>query len=250
MITKFNEYINESLRDKMTPKSDEDVLNTLKGLNPIDKLKKIKQNKLDYLFPKEELDKLKQDVENSIKEIDFEGGSDSESKRLAINNRIKLTEIALQIDSVGIMKEILNHKLKTMDAIGEEFKDGSKDKRDYLNMLLNKALYHNSINIYKYLVNEIGVRINNRHGDIIAFAANAGYMDFLKFFLEERRFNINIGDGIILGTAIEKGKMEVVKYLLDIGAKTDNVEKYLKRAKMYRHDEVVDYVKNYIKEND
>ena len=58
MIKNYNQY-NESIRDHMKPKSDEDVIKSLDGLNTFDRMKKVRQYKLsnDYLPPQEEIEK-------------------------------------------------------------------------------------------------------------------------------------------------------------------------------------------------
>lgn len=48
MITKYNEYITEGLRDHMVPKSNEDVLKTLENLSDNEKIKSIILNQLDF----------------------------------------------------------------------------------------------------------------------------------------------------------------------------------------------------------
>lgn len=78
MIKKFNEYINEGLRDKMTGISDDDVYKKLSGLNTINKIDVVIKNKINKKFfpPQEELDifyqnRLNMAIKAFKKENDF-----------------------------------------------------------------------------------------------------------------------------------------------------------------------------------
>ena len=57
MITKIESY-NESIRDKMTPKSDEDIKELLDKLPPVTRIDKIMQMGVQNLYTKEEIDIL------------------------------------------------------------------------------------------------------------------------------------------------------------------------------------------------
>jgi hypothetical protein len=62
--------INESIRDKMLPKSEEEVREKLDKLNPIDKIKVIKKYKSEGLYTKEELESIIEDVKKSLDGLD------------------------------------------------------------------------------------------------------------------------------------------------------------------------------------
>jgi len=58
MITKFNQYINESLTDKMTPIPDEEVRQNIINTTGVDKIRYINKYNLEKYFTKEEIDKI------------------------------------------------------------------------------------------------------------------------------------------------------------------------------------------------
>lgn len=55
MIIKFENFINESIKNKLKGKNNSDISNTLDKYNPIEKIKKIEKNNLDKnLYPSSE----------------------------------------------------------------------------------------------------------------------------------------------------------------------------------------------------
>jgi hypothetical protein len=80
MITKYNQFINESVRDKMLPKSPEFIKSTLEGKPYLYIINKINKYKIDIndIFTKEEQDKMKTndfcyfDEEKEVVLIDIE----------------------------------------------------------------------------------------------------------------------------------------------------------------------------------
>jgi len=77
MITNYNDFLNESLRDKMTPVADEKIIDKLKGLSIPQQLKFIKDKGLPekfYPISKEEMRKKldEMDIESKLQYIDAE----------------------------------------------------------------------------------------------------------------------------------------------------------------------------------
>ena len=66
-IKTYNNFINEGIRDKMTPKSKEDVKKSLDKLEPNRKLELIFSNKITDYYTKDEIKKLLDKLEDKEK---------------------------------------------------------------------------------------------------------------------------------------------------------------------------------------
>ena len=58
MISKFNQYINEGIRDKMTPKSEDDIRKSLEKLPPLERITKIYHNNVQDLYTRDEINEI------------------------------------------------------------------------------------------------------------------------------------------------------------------------------------------------
>jgi hypothetical protein len=93
MISKFNLYINEGIRDKMIPKSKEDIKKSLDELGPINKIKKIFINKVQGLYTKDEIDEMLKEVPSyTLLEIAIYNLNDLEMVKKLIEDGVDLTK--------------------------------------------------------------------------------------------------------------------------------------------------------------
>ena len=114
-IKSFNSFVNEGIRDKMTPKSIEDIKSNLEGLTAREKLRKA--SKMD-IYSKEEILKLLEE----IPDYDFLKKYDT----LSIENKVSY------IREFGLNKLFTEDELKTLLLKRiKEFFDKSSDK-EYL----------------------------------------------------------------------------------------------------------------------
>ena len=141
-IDEIGTSVNESVRDLMTGKTPEEVRSSLDKLNPIDRMEKIKEDELEYLYTEEELNNIKEEMKGHFRYSDkhdmigyvygycvdfFDGNQDAMFK--FIQNKItdkRWSEKRLnEMSPVDILEElsdeellklyliILNHKIYT-----------------------------------------------------------------------------------------------------------------------------------------
>jgi hypothetical protein len=167
MIKKFDTY-NEGLRDKMAPKTDEELRKKVSSMPTTTAL---------------------------MKSIEFKF--------------LDIFKIAL--------KEVRELSIKEK------------------NQLLKVALYYDSLDIVKYLVDEFGLKLKT---GAVVDAAERGYLDILKYIIEEKKHKVDLQDNLALAKAIRNDRKDVAKYLLSKGASLDSepVQKALGYTKMVHHD--------------
>jgi hypothetical protein len=138
----YNKFINESIRDKMLPKSEDEIENSLKKFNPIERLIMINQKKIPDIFkPSDE--ELKNYIKNNLIKskikIDnnryFLGNtskfepSDEELKKyirsFSIPEQLKLTNntelIYLKPDTDDIIKYLVSLSMEERKQFIEEY---------------------------------------------------------------------------------------------------------------------------------
>lgn len=132
-------------------------------------------------------------------------------------------------------------------AIDEKWWDDpdGKKKKELLKDILTNALYYGQLNIIKYMVDDLKMRINNRKGKALKQACYNGYLDVVKYFIEEKRFDININNNEALRDAIRYNHPELIKYLLDKGSDTNDLKYAKKSAIMFEYDEVLKVLDEY-----
>jgi len=128
-ILKYNDFINENLRDKMKGVSEEDIQSILKNLNAFDKIDKIKKYNLSNEFLPS-----KEDMLNDLKKLNAFDKIDN-------------------INKYNLSKDLLPSK--------EEIKDALKTIDDYkLKEILSDCIEENNIDFVKYIIDDTGFDIN------------------------------------------------------------------------------------------
>jgi len=160
MKTKFDNFLNESLTDKMTGKSDEEVINKLKQLKASDKLMKIHRYQLsdDYLPSDEEWEEEMKDFVPQEK-LDF-------IKRFSLPDKFRPSDEEIiedlknlngieqlnYIKHFNLSKDLIpdKDKIKT-DVIKSVYKNypntRNKELSDIVNILFDNGYVYRGINI-------------------------------------------------------------------------------------------------------
>jgi len=140
--------------------------------------------------------------------------------------------------TTALMKSI---ELNYPDIFKETLNKVRELSKEELNQLLKVSLYYDSIDIVKYLVDEVGLKLKT--GSLVD-AAERGYLDLVKYLVEEKNHKIDLQDNLPLAKAIRNNNKDVAKYLLSKGATLYSEE--VEKAIVYSR--VVDYNTDYLNE--
>jgi len=176
MIIKFQQY-NESVRDLMKGKSDEEISKEIGDLNPNDLLKKSLDN--NYL--------------NGIK-LALEKGADPSYNN---NYAIKNASIYGHIDIVKILLQ-----------------DSRVDPSADNNYAIRYASKYEYIDIVKILLQDSRVDPSDNHNYAIRYASDNGYFEIVKLLLQDKRVDPSDDDNFAIKSASYNEHLEVVKLLL------------------------------------
>ena len=163
MIKKFDNYINEGVRDEMKPKSEEDIKNTVSQLSPWYKIKVGAKNNVPWLVQQGFDEKTTKTFnQNSLREFMFDAlyaGYD-EVVDILLTNGIRLDDEDMLISaisggSVDTIKILLKHGIN-IDSIDSEF-----------NRIYDYIEYNNKIDAIQYIVDN-SVKFKNRLGNRVA----------------------------------------------------------------------------------
>ena len=208
MITKFDNYIEESVRDKMTPKSEEDIRKFLKSKNPY----KMLELAMSYNIPWAAEEAIRRGV---LKNYDwivpfirwFVYNDYTDIAELAVDNGLKLSKDDLYI---------LNNEI----IIG--------DKVDLLKLFINKELISPK--------------------NIISYAIGSGSDKIVKYLLdldveikqEDLEKAIRNGNNEITELLISKVKIEPWLLRLAISLGRPRIVEILLKAGLYYDDAISD----------
>ena len=102
------------------------------------------------------------------------------------------------------------------------------------NFPVREAARNNHPETVKLLVNH-GADIEDSNGpgslSAVQWVFFFGYMELLKYFIENRGISVNAYDNYALKCAISHGRIEVVKYLKNLGAHIDDLDMETSLAK-------------------
>jgi hypothetical protein len=210
VIIKFNNYINEGVRDKMTPKSEEEIINSLKGLDSYQRIYKAIQHGI--------LSVVKETIEEGIDLTKNVGGGTSAGQDFAYH--------AVEHGK----KEVLEYLLNNGCDLG-----GMEDYQ--LGIAIDKGHY----DVAKFLVDR-GADINDKEGD--SYLERAVEYDNLELV----KLVINCGcewfgndwfNDILLN---DETKTEIIKYMME---NISDVKEFVE--KMYRdYQEGVKLLSKYV----
>lgn len=195
MIKKFGEYINEGVRDKMTPKSEEDIKKSLQGLNPYEKMDKAIRFGI--------LSIVKDIIESGIDLKKNMGGGTPASYRFV--------DSAIDEGKLDILKYLLDNGCSLQDM------------QDYQ---LDNAITGGHYDVAKFLVDEYGANVNDQEGDAyLQMAVDQNNLGMVKLVidLECEYFDDEWLNDIILS---DRTDPEIIKYMMD---KVYNVKEFIQQ---------------------
>lgn len=184
MITKFDKYINESVRDKMTPKSEDDIIKALQGLDQYQRMYKAIEHGI--------LSLVEQIIENGIDLKKNVGGGTPAGDSFVDN--------AVQYGKLDILKYLLDNGCDL---------DNSEDHQ--LGISIEKGYY----DIAKFLVNEYGASVDDGEGDVyLQMAVEHNNLDLVKLVIDMdcHYFEKDWFNDIIL---IDETNSEIIKYMME-----------------------------------
>jgi len=176
-ILDFNSFINESIRDLMQPKSEEEILKSIDNLSPEELLKK--SCSIGYL--------------NGIK-LALEKGVDP-----SVNNNYAI-EIAAINGHTEIVKLLLT--------------DERVDPSDENNFAIIYASENGHTEIVKLLLNDKRVDPSANNNYAIIYASENGHIDIVRLLLTDERVDSSAYDNSAIRYASENGYIDIVKLLL------------------------------------
>jgi len=141
MIKKFNEYINEGLRDQMKPKDKEEIKKNINSKKGIEKLRYINKYNLKKYFTDEEIENLYYEL-NLIQMIDLVVAEDYYDY-----NEIKYA-----------IKNFYNEKDKLIHDFGMSTLD---DKIIRAYDIIEFAFGWNKTEVFDFIEKRYGIKINN-----------------------------------------------------------------------------------------
>ena len=231
MVTKFDKY-NESVRNLMTPKSEKEVLKSLKGLSAYDIMKKGIQLNLEYMVRK-----------------GIEKGASSTMQFL--HNEAVM--IAIRNNNLEIMKLLLDNGYKPSEYIVEwTIRYGTIDMMQLLidnGVIVTDRMIRNAVNynktysmihfLKKHVTNEsvrdqmtpktkedILKHFDKFHPlDKVIKGVNMGIFWLVKDGVDELlKQGGEVGDilhnnlsNYYIPRALEKGNIDIIKYLIEVG---------------------------------
>ena len=154
--------------------------------------------------------------------------------------------------SLDVVKYFINEKgVKNFnDAMFHAASSGHLNVVEYLidekgadnfNGAIFGAALNGNLKMVKYLIDEKG--ISNFNSVMIA-AAKGNHLNIIEYLIDEKGVN-NFNDAMI--GAAKFGHLDIVKFLIKKGA--NDFENAITSADEYGEDEIIDYIKNYMKEN-
>ncbi len=147
MITKYNQYIKESIRDKMKPKSEDEIKKSLKKMNTTDKLKTSIKNDLYWLAEEaiEELDGvIPKDMVKLIVDFIEYNGIDIDIFKLLIHNGLDLK------DYPNLLIELIENEF--IDIVELLLERKIYDVHHHNDLALLKAITTGNIDMVKLLI--------------------------------------------------------------------------------------------------
>jgi len=250
----FNQFVNEGVRDKMTPKSKDDIKKSLDELAPQDRIQTIYKNQVQNLYTDKEL----KDIFNQL----------PKDKKFPIILNFGAGNLYTEDELKPYFKDL---SPKEKIGQGTEYnllwviKDGVEHlpKRSYnWSTVLNRAIFRD-IEIVKYLLDNLTIRPDDLNWAITAsdkidkidknqkeikklltdkkkeiLLGKENFNDILKHACKVGDYNlaksaINNGANIehkqgiyLLYDAIDSNSIEIIKMLLDLGVKTDSQNIY------------------------
>ena len=260
MIKKYNHFIKESLKDKMTPKSDEEVRKLLDNLSPKDKIKK----GIELDSPQ-----IIEEGIRGLKDGDLHSDEIADFVDTAIYNEsldvVKYLIENLEFDQehysrilFSLQQKYDNQKgeknkslLDLIDWISERELSQLNTKKDY-NGMLKYGCKHNNIDLVKKAI-ENGADVNYSKWGLLNNPINKRNFELVEYLLKQ---GIQL---YIPGThprpierAISNNDIEMTKLLQKYGAKLDTKGTSLSSFQVSRwieegtHKEIIEYIKDEI----
>jgi len=225
MIQKFEQY-NESLRDKMTGKSDEEVKKLLDTLSPIDKIKKGIELKSTDIIDKgiRELKKgdiNQEDIKSFIDTAIYNEYLDV-IKFLIENLEIEqefysIIQWSLEMKYKNTHGEKNKSLLSLIDWVAEKELEQLNNKKDY-NKILSYGCEHNDFDMVKKAIKN-GADVNYSEWGVLRKPINNGNLEMVEYLLKQGSKMVIPGHHpTALESAINSNNIEMTKLLLKYGA--------------------------------
>ena len=220
MIKKYDGFVNEGVRDKMTPKSKEDIKAALKDKPPLDVLNGIKDYDLTDLYTEDEMKVIRNRAKRYLNRLDIDdriekvGEMDDpltiytkdELKKmfdnLEIDDKIEKVfgnDIYFKMYDKGEIKALLDEiesseRFSTISEHGRERVFTEEELDEYM-------LDTHPRDIYIHLISVV----------------RKGNLDEVKKLVEKWHIDITKKDKRLPEYALESGDVDMVKYLVDKG---------------------------------
>jgi predicted metalloprotease with PDZ domain len=93
------------------------------------------------------------------------------------------------------------------------------DDRETTDIFLN-LVSHGDFEIVKRVVEQCpgSINLHEEHCCALKIAAEYGYMDMVKYFVEEKGMDVTLNDCFPLRAAVQNNEFEIVKYLAEHGS--------------------------------
>lgn len=240
MITKFDEYINEGVRNLMTPKSEEELSNVLKNIDPTDLLYKSSYDNDEWMFDKaiemgafEQDDKRNKIMSFIRKENGYDGPTEeiinvlntvSPMDRLRIGLNMGIGWIVADVIRTGKIKP--EKYLKILEwGIGQKFDDvvdaildtdleKTMSEHEMIELLL-KSGENRLIRCVKKLNDKAFTR------DHLKRAISSGLNEITEFLLTKVEPTPDM-----LFTAVWLGRPKIAEMLLKAGVRSERAMEY------------------------
>jgi hypothetical protein len=117
-------------------------------------------------------------------------------------------------------------------------------KKSESDLYIYEAVSFGQLNILKYIQeNGIGEIANFRKLEFLEKVSNKGYLDVLKYFIEDLKLDFHNREEIVLRNASASGHLDIVKYVVERGADVNiNQGSPLRSAALEGHFEIVKYL--------
>ncbi len=187
MKIRYNDFLNESVRDLMKGKSDEEIKKSLDELKPIDKLNKSIEN--DYF------DGIKSALKDLPKSYTFR----------------KILIRLIDIDKIEVLKYIINNaKISTSDMKDILWFANNKKK------ITNNNKYDEIINLLKTKnLDNIYGKKNTNYDDLLDLGCETNDYELIKKSIDN---GATVKDKRIPTSVIKNNNLKIAKLLLDNGA--------------------------------
>jgi ankyrin repeat protein len=241
----FNEFINESIRDKMIPKSEEDIKKSLDNMDLYNKIDKVVKYNLLHLYSLDEiLDVIDKKLKNHVS-LPYELYTAITTMWLRGD---KETRNKLELRFPNEFDSFKKGIIKTNESIRDKMipkseEDIEKVIKDYSPNEILELGYKNKVwNLVKKAIDK-GANVHLNGDSALRQACINGELEIVKFLIDNGA-ELHIYEDDCLVRACYSGNLELVKYLVDKGGDihAGGIEKVLRAACSTGQPKIVKYL--------